>query len=79
MTNFEDPARLRSGDEIRVIAPSRSLAMIGHDIREVASERFAELGFNLSFGRHVEETNEFVSTSIEHGKLIVLDGDARRR
>ena len=40
--------------------------MIGHDIREVASERFAELGFNLSFGRHVEETNEFVSTSIEH-------------
>ena len=50
---------------MRVIAPSCSLAMIGEENRRIADERFADLGLRLSFGRHVEECDEFTSSAIE--------------
>ena len=53
------------GDEVRVIAPSRSLAIISEESREIANNRFAELGLKLSFGKHVEEIDDFVSSSIQ--------------
>lgn len=59
------PTRLQRGDEIRVIAPSRSLALISLEGRAIASERFSELGLGLSFGRHVDECDDFVSSAIE--------------
>ena len=37
------PAKLVSGDEIRVIAPARGIKIIGQDAREIARERF-EIG-----------------------------------
>jgi hypothetical protein len=43
-----------SGDTVRVVAPSRSLALIGEETRAVASERLQKLGLSLTFGRHVE-------------------------
>jgi muramoyltetrapeptide carboxypeptidase len=57
---------LRRGSHIRVIAPSRSLAMISADTRAVADRRLADLGLSISFGSHAEECDEFVSTSIDH-------------
>jgi len=59
------PSKLRPGDRVRVIAPARSLLMISADVREIAQGRFAELGLELSFGRHVDESDPFVSTSVE--------------
>ena len=59
------PRKLQVGDEIRVIAPSRSLSIITNESREVANKRFEDLGLKLSFGKHVEEIDEFASTSIE--------------
>ncbi|MBI5127350.1 LD-carboxypeptidase [Candidatus Roizmanbacteria bacterium] len=59
------PGKLKSGDEVRVIAPSRSLSIIGREIQEIANERFSELGLNLTFGKHVKETDEFNSSSIQ--------------
>ncbi len=62
--NFIYPEKLKAGDEIRVISPSRSLAIIGDETRRIANERFAELGLKLSFGKHVEEIDDFNSSSI---------------
>lgn len=56
--------RLQKGDEVRVIAPSRSLAIIGEETRKIASERFEELGLKVSYGAHVEEANDFASSTI---------------
>jgi muramoyltetrapeptide carboxypeptidase len=58
------PQQLRRGDEIRVIAPSRSLAIINEETRKIANRRFEELGLKLSFGQHVEEIDQFGSSSV---------------
>ncbi len=57
--------KLHSGDTVRVIAPSRSLSIIGKESREIAKSRFDELGLTLTFGKHVEETDSFASSSIQ--------------
>ena len=59
------PAKLKTGDEIRIVAPSRSLAIISKETREIANKRFLDLGLKLSFGKHIEEMDEFVSSSIK--------------
>lgn len=59
------PSKLKKGDEVRVIAPSRSLVIVLKEIRETANKRFAELGLKLTFGKHLEESDDFVSSSIE--------------
>lgn len=56
--------KLQVGDEVRVVAPARSMAFIPENIRGVANKRFAELGLKLSFGRHVEEVDGFNSSAI---------------
>ncbi len=58
------PAKLKTGDEVRVIAPSRSLAIISKDIRDIADKRFSDMGLKLSFGNYVEEMDDFASSSI---------------
>lgn len=58
------PNKLKAGDEVRVISPSRSLAIISEQTRGIANKRFAELGLTLSFGKYVEETDDFNSSSI---------------
>ena len=59
------PDKLKSGDEVRIIAPSRSLAIITSESRKIADERFEKLGLKLSLGKHIEEMDDFASSSIE--------------
>lgn len=59
------PPKLHSGDTVRVIAPSRSLSIIGKENREIAKNRFEEYGLILTFGKHIEETDNFASSSIQ--------------
>ncbi len=59
------PAKLKQGDEVRIIAPSRSMALISQEIREIAHKRFFDLGLTVSFGKHIEEKDEFLSSTIE--------------
>ena len=59
------PVKLKAGDEIRIIAPSRSMAILNKEIINIANKRFQELGLKLSFGKHIYETDEFNSSSIE--------------
>lgn len=58
------PPRLRPGSHIRVVAPARSLAMIGVGTRAEADRRLGSLGLKLSFGQHVEDCDGFVSSSV---------------
>lgn len=60
-------SRLKKGDGVRVVAPALSLAMpwISEEQKELAKSRFRELGLELSFGKHVNEIDEFMSSSVE--------------
>ncbi len=59
------PLKLQRGDLIRVISPSRSLMLIGEETKKTANKRFEDMGLILSFGKHVNEKDDFVSSSIE--------------
>lgn len=59
------PEKLKPGDEVRVIAPARSLSIIGKKNREIANKRIEDLGLKLSFSKHAEEMDDFGSSSIE--------------
>lgn len=58
------PPKLRPGDEIRVIAPSRSLAILPDDQHATSTGRFASLGLRVSYGARVREVDEFRSSTI---------------
>jgi len=59
------PKKLKIGDEVRIIAPSRSIKILNEEIRDIASKRFLDLKLRISFGKHIYETDNFNSTSIE--------------
>lgn len=58
------PNKLKAGAHIRVIAPSRSFKIISEETREIAKKRFADMGISISYSRHCEEIDDFVSSSI---------------
>lgn len=57
--------KLKAGDEIRVIAPSRSLSIVSEESRKIAIERLEGLGLKISYAKNVKEKDDFVSSSIE--------------
>lgn len=59
------PRKLRRGDTIRIISPSRSLAIIGERERGILEQRFADMGLRLTYGDHVAERDAFDSSSVE--------------
>ncbi|MBO0871171.1 MAG: LD-carboxypeptidase, partial [Micromonosporaceae bacterium] len=58
------PAPLAPSDTIRVVAPSRSLALISEPVRRAATDRLTGLGLRVTFGEHVLESGAFVSASV---------------
>jgi len=59
------PSKLKKGDEIRIVAPARSLGLIEEECKSIAKQRLKEMGFKVTFGKHVEEKDEFISSSIK--------------
>jgi len=59
------PNKLKQGDEIRVIAPARSMAILGQDCVELATKRLTELGLKVTFGKNVMNADDTMSSSIE--------------
>ncbi|MBS0272543.1 MAG: LD-carboxypeptidase [Proteobacteria bacterium] len=59
------PSKLKEGDEIRVIAPSRSMGIISNTNKVLAIKALERLGLKVSFGRHVNEQDIMHSSSIE--------------
>ena len=61
------PNKLKKGDEVRIIAPARSMAILGEDCKEIATKRLEELGLKVSFGKYLMEKDEdYVSASAKH-------------
>ncbi|QQP13453.1 LD-carboxypeptidase [Lysinibacillus agricola] len=67
------PNKLTVGDEIRIIAPSRSAAIITVEGAEQTKKKLGELGFTVSYGRHIFECDLQNSTSIEHRVADIHD------
>ncbi|GBF11357.1 S66 peptidase family protein [Tepidibacillus sp. HK-1] len=59
------PNKLKRGDEIRVVSPSRSLSVVNQANQKIAIERLESLGFHVTFEEHCYESDEFHSSSIE--------------
>lgn len=59
------PPKMKKGAHIRVIAPARSMAILSENTRTAARERFENMGFELSFGNHVEEIDAFNSSAVQ--------------
>jgi muramoyltetrapeptide carboxypeptidase len=59
------PSRLKKGDELRVIAPAKSVAIVSDDNKRRALECLEnDFGFKVSFGAHCNETDAFQSSSV---------------
>lgn len=61
------PEKLKNGDEIRVIAPSRSMNILNEETISIATKRLEELGFKVTFGKNVknEINSEYGCATIE--------------
>ena len=59
------PNKLKAGDEVRVIAPSRSMKIINAQTHEIATKRLTDLGLKVTFGKNADLCDDFTSSSIE--------------
>ncbi len=61
------PEKLKFGDEIRIIAPSRSMNILKEDVIKIAKSRLEDLGFKVSFGKNVKNSinNDYKCASVE--------------
>ncbi len=59
------PKKLISIAELRVVAPVRSMGLLFDESKQLAIESLKKKGFRLSFGKHVDEMDEFLSSSVE--------------
>ncbi|MBO5324208.1 MAG: LD-carboxypeptidase [Oscillospiraceae bacterium] len=57
-------SKLKLGDEVRVIAPSRNLTEVRQDVHHHAVDFWAKEGFHLTFSKHSREIGQFHSSSI---------------
>lgn len=57
--------KLNQGDEIRVIAPSRSLAIVRDEIFNKALCYLEQQGFHVTFSKHSREKDDWNSSSIQ--------------
>lgn len=49
------PNKLQNGDKIMIVAPSRGLKLIGQDCRQIAEERFKQMGLEVVFAENTTD------------------------
>jgi muramoyltetrapeptide carboxypeptidase len=60
------PPKLKSGDYIRVIAPAHSFSSdFTDENRKQGIDRVEQLGLTVSFGKYVDESDDFKSTTVQ--------------
>jgi len=59
------PSKLKKGDEIRVIAPSRSLSLVTEETIKLAKEKLEQQGYKVTFSKNCRESDMFKSSSIK--------------
>lgn len=60
------PEKLKQGDEIRVISPAESLAIVAEDQKQLAVQRMTDAGFIVTFSTYADEHRSLHSNPIEH-------------
>lgn len=65
MLNRIIPNKLNKGDTIRIICPAASAKILTPELNAIAMQKMQELGLNVTFGKHIYESDELDSTSIE--------------
>ncbi len=59
------PSKLKQGDEVRIIAPSMSLNVVSISEQKHAIKLLTNLGFKITYGKYVNEEDNFYSTSVQ--------------
>lgn len=59
------PSKLKKGDEIRIIAPSRSLSLVTEETIKLAKEKLEKQGYKVTFSENCRESDMFMSSSIK--------------
>ena len=59
------PPKLKRGDEIRVIAPARSMSLIGEPVVLLAKKNLESQGFKVTFSKNCRESDALISSSIK--------------
>ena len=59
------PPKLKQGDEIRVVAPSRSLSLLTKEHVQLAKENLEKHGFVVTFSKNCKEKDMFLSSSVK--------------
>ena len=61
------PKKLKLGDEVRIIAPSRSMKVLKEDVIKIATQRLEEIGLKVTFGKNVMkyQNEDFKCATIE--------------
>jgi len=59
------PSKLKKGDEIRIIAPARSLSLLDDSFIQLAKENIEKQGYIVTFSKNCKECDMFVSSSIK--------------
>lgn len=59
------PKKLEKGDEIRIIAPSRSLSNLDYNRNEYAKEKLEKYGFKVSISKYANDSDLAKSASIQ--------------
>lgn len=69
------PNKLVVNDEVRVIAPSRSMGILSDETISIAISTLESLGLKVTFGRHVNESvdDDYNCASIENRVLDLMD------
>ncbi|MBF0300383.1 MAG: LD-carboxypeptidase [Oligoflexia bacterium] len=55
----------KSKNEIRIIAPSRSMSLLSEETSNHAKKTLEEMGFKITFSKNINENNEFNSSSVK--------------
>ena len=76
------PELLCAGDQVRIIAPSRSLSIIDDAVVDLAVRRLTQLGLRVTFGEHVREILPYYHCGSLESRLADLhqafvDGDVK--
>jgi muramoyltetrapeptide carboxypeptidase LdcA involved in peptidoglycan recycling len=59
------PNKLQPGDEIRIIAPARSMGILSDELKNIANRRLSDLGYKVTFGKNIDEMDDFKSSSVK--------------
>lgn len=51
------PEKLKAGDEVMIVAPSRGVKLIGRDVRELAEQRLGKLRLKVRYASNATEEN----------------------